>query len=69
MKQIANWLQKLGLEQCAQRFAESHISYFCDALAAPSPDQLRSVRAFVIKQPNDDINCIPPCVFVLETTS
>src|SRR5262245_28802463 len=35
MKHIANWLQKLGLEQCAQRFAESHISYFSDALAAP----------------------------------
>ena len=27
MKQIANWLQKLGLGQYAQRFAENHITF------------------------------------------
>ena len=27
MQQIANWLQKLGLGQYAQRFAENHITF------------------------------------------
>jgi hypothetical protein len=27
MQQIANWLQKLGLGQCAQCFAENHITF------------------------------------------
>ena len=67
MEQIANWVQKLRLEQCARRFAESDITYLCDALAEPAPDQARNVRAFAIKQPNGAINYIPLRVFVPET--
>jgi len=67
MQQIANWLQKLGLEQCVQRLAESAIDYSSDALAEPSPDQPRNVRAFAIKQPNAAYNDIALCVFVPET--
>jgi hypothetical protein len=52
MQQMADWLQNLGVEQCAQRYPEHGINL----------DQACNAYAIAIKQADAGINYIQLCV-------